>query len=65
MKEPELREWAEGLLGQQEIKKQKLLNENAVARMWGDFVERGVWRQQIWYVLMFLQFMRERMKGVM
>ena len=65
LKEPELREWAEGLLGQQEIKKQKLLNENAVARMWGDFVERGVWRQQIWYVLMFLQFMRERMKGVM
>lgn len=62
LKEPELREWAEGLLGQQEIKKHKLLNENAVARMWEDFVERGVWRQQIWYVLMFLQFMRERIR---
>lgn len=63
LKEPELREWAEGLLNRQEIKKQQLLNADAVGRMWDDFVEHGVWRQQIWYVLMFMQFMRGRMKG--
>ncbi|MCM1174311.1 MAG: asparagine synthase (glutamine-hydrolyzing) [Blautia sp.] len=56
LKEPELREWAEGLLDLREIKEHELLNENAVRRMWEDFTERGVWRQQIWYVLMFLQF---------
>ncbi|MBD5458800.1 MAG: asparagine synthase (glutamine-hydrolyzing) [Lachnospiraceae bacterium] len=63
LKEPEMREWAEGLLSSQMIKERQLLNMDAVGRMWEDFVERGVWRQQIWYVLMFLQFGRERMKG--
>lgn len=60
LKEPGLREWAESLLDLQKIKKHGLLNENAVGRMWEDFVERGVWRQQIWYVLMFMEFMRGR-----
>lgn len=60
LKEPGLREWAESLLDLQKIKKHELLNENAVGRMWEDFVERGVWRQQIWYVLMFMEFMRGR-----
>lgn len=58
LKEPGLREWAEGLLEPEIIKKQGLLNADAVGRMWTDFVERGVWRQQIWHVLMFMEFMR-------
>ncbi len=58
LKEPELREWAEGLLDWQGIREQQLLNVDAVSRMWEDFVEHGIWRQQIWYVLMFLQFMQ-------
>ena len=58
LKEPGLREWAEGLLEPGIIKKQGLLNADAVGRMWTDFVERGVWRQQIWHVLMFMEFMR-------
>ena len=28
--------------------------------MWEDYVERGVWRQQIWYVLMFMEFMNTK-----
>lgn len=57
LKEPGLREWAEGLLDLRKIKEQQLLNAKAVGRMWEDYVERGVWRQQIWYVLMFMEFM--------
>lgn len=57
LKEPGLREWAEGLLDERTIKEQELLNAEAVRRMWEDFVERGVWRTQIWYVLMFMEFM--------
>lgn len=57
LKEPGLREWAEALLNPQKIKEQELLNADAVGRMWKDFVERDVWRQQIWYVLMFMEFM--------
>lgn len=57
LKEPGLREWAEGLLDERVIKEGELLNAEAVRRMWEDFVERGVWRTQIWYVLMFMEFM--------
>lgn len=56
--EPGLREWAEGLLDPGMIRKQQLLNADAVSRMWKDYAERGIWRQQIWYVLMFMEFMR-------
>jgi len=61
LKEPELREWAEGLLSSQMIKERQLLNADTVSRIWEDFVERGVWRQQIWYVLMFMQFGQGRL----
>ncbi|MCM1153959.1 MAG: asparagine synthase (glutamine-hydrolyzing) [Roseburia sp.] len=54
LKEPELRGWAEGLLDRRKIKEQGLLNPDAVWRMWEDFTRRDVWRQQIWYVLMFM-----------
>jgi len=58
--EEALREWAEGLLDPATIKKQGLLNAETVRRMWEDFTLRGIWRQQIWYVLMFMQFMRSK-----
>ena len=60
LKEPGLREWAEGLLDLRKIKEQQLLNVKTVGRMWEDYVERGVWRQQIWYVLMFMEFMNTK-----
>ncbi len=60
LKEPGLREWAEGLLDLRKIKEQQLLNAKTVGRMWEDYVERGVWRQQIWYVLMFMEFMNTK-----
>lgn len=54
LKEPELRNWAESLLDKRKIKEQGLLNADAVCRIWEDFIERDIWRRQIWYVLMFL-----------
>ncbi len=49
----ELRSWADGLLDPAAIRSQGFLNEKAVTAMWRDFTERGIWRVQIWYVLMF------------
>ncbi len=53
LKQSELREWAESLLDRKQIKEQGLLNADSVERMWKDFIERDIWRQQIWHVLMF------------
>ena len=54
LKQPQLREWAEDLIDIEKIKQQSLLNPDIIWRMWEDFIERDIWRQQIWYVLMFM-----------
>lgn len=56
--EPALRAWAESLLERAVLERQGILNADAVRRMWEDYVERGIWRVQIWYVLMFQEWMR-------
>lgn len=60
LKEPELRQWAESLIDRETLNRQGLLNTDVVWRLWNDYVERGIWRVQIWYILMF----QEWMKGV-
>ncbi len=55
--EPELRQWAESLLDYEQIQRQGILNAEAVQRIWRDFTERGNWRIQIWYLLMFQSWM--------
>lgn len=55
--EPELRTWAENLLSPALIRQQGLLNADAVQKMWLDFVRKGQWERQIWFVLMFQQWM--------
>lgn len=57
LKEKGLRDWAEGLLNPEKIKAQGILDEKIVSRMWEDYMERDVWRVQIWYLLMFQAFM--------
>lgn len=57
LKEPGLREWAESLLEPALIEKQALLNTAAVRRLWDDYIQRDIWRVQIWYVLMFQEWM--------
>lgn len=56
--EPELREWAQSLLDRAVLERQGILDVDAVLRMWEDYVERGIWRVQIWYVLMLQEWMR-------
>lgn len=57
LKEPELKEWAELLLDKKTIVRQGLLNPDVVEKIWKDFIERDIWRIQIWYLLMFQEWM--------
>lgn len=57
LKEKELREWAENLIDRKTLIKQGILNPDAVWKMWTDFIEKDEWRIQIWYVLMFQEWM--------
>lgn len=53
---PKLREWAESLIDRKTLERQGMLNPDVVWKMWGDFTENGVWRIQIWFVLMFQEW---------
>ena len=50
--DPQLRSWAEDLLAEDKLRSQGLLNPEIVRRIWTDFTEKGIWRIQIWYILM-------------
>ncbi|WP_029231920.1 asparagine synthase (glutamine-hydrolyzing) [Butyrivibrio sp. VCB2006] len=54
--DPELRPWAEDLLDKDKIRAQGILDADVVEGMWRDFTERGIYRIQIWYILMFQQW---------
>ena len=59
LKEPALREWAEELLDEKKIAAQGILNPHVAGRIWRDYVERDIWRVQIWYLLMFQAWMED------
>ncbi|MBO6241641.1 MAG: asparagine synthase (glutamine-hydrolyzing) [Butyrivibrio sp.] len=52
----DIRDWAEALLDKDKIRQQGLLNPDVVEKIWTDFTERGIYRVQIWYILMFQQW---------
>ncbi|MBQ8596588.1 MAG: asparagine synthase (glutamine-hydrolyzing) [Lachnospiraceae bacterium] len=58
--QPELREWAESLIDRKVLKEQGLLDPDVVWQIWKDFTEGGQWRIQIWFILMFQQWMNDR-----
>lgn len=58
LKEPELREWAEELIDRKTLDEQGILETDVVRQLWNDYIERDIWRVQIWYVLMFQEWMR-------
>lgn len=60
LKEPELRQWAEALIDRKTLEQQGILNPDVVWQLWEDYKERNQWRVQIWYILMFQQWMSER-----
>ena len=57
--EPELREWAEGLLDKDKVRSQGILDPDVVEKIWKDYTDRGIYRIQIWYILMFQQWYEE------
>lgn len=57
LKEPKLREWAETLIDRKTLEAQGILNPDTVWAIWKDYVENDVWRPQIWYILMFQEWM--------
>lgn len=58
LKEPGLRKWAEELIDRNILEKQALLNADVVWKLWNDYIKRDIWRVQIWYILMFQEWMR-------
>ena len=60
LKEPKLRQWAEELIDRDTLDRQGLLNTDVVWRLWKDYTEKSIWRMQIWYILMFQEWMRLR-----
>lgn len=58
LREPGLRQWAESLLDRSLLDRQGLLDTDVVYRLWDDYIERDIWRIQIWYILMFQEWMR-------
>ena len=52
----ELRDWAENLLDKDKIRQQGILDADVVEKIWRDFTDRGIFRVQIWYILMFQQW---------
>ena len=58
LREEELRQWAEELLKEQTLKEQGILNPQVVRKIWKDFICEGQWRIQIWYILMFQEWMK-------
>lgn len=53
LRQPELREWAESLIDRKTLMQQGILNPDVVWKIWSDFIDKGQWRIQIWYILMF------------
>lgn len=62
LKEPGLREWAEELLDEATLERQGFLCVGTVRKIWSDYVEKDIWRPQIWYILMFQQWLQENEK---
>lgn len=52
----DLREWAESLLDRRKIEAAGILDADVVEHIWKDFTDRGKYRIQIWYILIFLHW---------
>ncbi|MDD3369698.1 MAG: asparagine synthase (glutamine-hydrolyzing) [Lachnospiraceae bacterium] len=57
LKEPELRGWAESLIDRKTLEQQNVLDSDVVWFIWKDYIENDVWRIQVWYILMFQEWM--------
>ncbi|WP_024867373.1 asparagine synthase (glutamine-hydrolyzing) [Butyrivibrio sp. FCS014] len=60
--DPAIREWAEELLNEDKLRQQGLLDPEIVRKIWTDFTLHGIYRVQIWYILMFQQWYENEYK---
>ena len=60
LREPKLRAWAETLIDRKTLEQQGILDPDVVWNIWNDYIENGQWRVQIWYILMFQEWMCQR-----
>lgn len=59
LKEGGLREWASELFNPDLINRHKILNAANASKLWDDYISRGIWRSQIWNVLMLNSWLTE------
>lgn len=64
LKEAGLKKWAEELLNKESIERQGVLDYEIVSKLWRDFIDKDIWRAQIWYILMFQIWINENEKYV-
>ena len=60
LQEPALRAYAEELLKPEKIAAEGILNQAVVEKLWKDYTERDIWRPQIWYLMMFEQWLGQQ-----
>ena len=58
-----LRPFAEDLLQPDKIRRQGYLDADLVSRLWSDLTERGIYRPQIWYILMFQNWLEKTIQN--
>ena len=58
LEEP-LHSWATALIAPDKIEREGLLNADVVSRMWEDYEKRGLFRVQLWYVLMLEEWLAD------
>lgn len=59
LREDGLCEWANELLNQESINRYKVLDNKQTYKMWSDYINKGIWRPQIWYALMLQSWLQE------
>ncbi len=59
LKQDGLKEWARELLNPDSINETQILNPDNVLKLWNDYYFRGIWRPQIWNVLMLSSWLKE------
>ena len=55
-----LHEGHKSLIDRAVLDSQGILDTAVVWRIWQDYIERDIWRVQIWYILMFQEWMTYR-----
>ena len=60
MRQGDLREWAESLFSMESLKTvEDYIDINKCKRMWSGYLNTGIWREIIWYMLVILQWFKK------